>query len=118
MKYWNDKVTCTCFDLYTCTQIKACASLSFQYFTQVIECNAQMSIRIRHCETTVMVIRSLNGKVIANVVDYLEAVITTTLTGCLPMHRLLYGLPQSVIGYSPGDVIMARKTGIKQFLTI
>ena len=87
-------------------------------FTQVIECNAQMSIGIRHCETTVMVIRSLNGKVIANVVDYLEAGITTTLTGCLPMHRLLYGLPQSVIGYSPGDVIMARKTGIKQFLTI
>ena len=57
-------------------------SLSFHYFTHVIECNAQMSIRTRNRETTVPTV--LLGLVVP--------------TGC---NRL------SVINYPPGDVIFA-----------
>ena len=52
VKYWNDRVAHA--SIYVHTKIKAHVSLLFQYFTHMIECNAQMSIGTRNHENTVL----------------------------------------------------------------
>ena len=56
VKYWNGSHVLRS----TRAQIEAHVSLLYQYFTHVIECNAQMSIRTRNGETTVYVTGNIN----------------------------------------------------------